>query len=68
MKLKKSSGSKVAKASEEIAEKLGRKPKRSKKKTAGMVVGALAALGAVMWALTMMMGEDEMETMMGDEE
>lgn len=58
MKLKKSSGSKVSEASEEIADQLD--TDESNVRMAAMIFGAVVALGTIIWAITTfgMGGED----------
>lgn len=58
MKLKKSSGSKVSKASEEIADQLD--TDESYVRTAGMILGAAVVLATIVWAIATfgMGGED----------
>lgn len=57
MKLKKSSGSKVAEASEEIADQLD--TDTSNVRIAGMVLGAVVALGAIVYAVATFMPFEE---------
>lgn len=57
MKLKKSSGSKVSEAREEIADQID--TDESNVRIAGMVIGAVLTLGAVLYAVMTFMGRDD---------